>query len=179
MRRKYLDNAYDSGIDPDPNWDPAKEIDKNLERLYAEAALGWNAEAIPRRLGKDATPLELKRDKAFSKRYAYGVQDLLKQWGATPSQITKAIKQKQKDPKLRSKAAQIDWEDHIYQLCAILRHEMRYTATNGRHHNEDKAANAILLRLDNEINQQVQRFENVYSTKISLEKIPETAKKRE
>ncbi len=169
----YLETYFDAGIDPGEDWDPAAEEQAQTARLATELAIARKAESIPRRLGQTATPLELKRDKQFSKRYGYGAEDLLRAWGLNEAQILHLEAEAMKSMEVISKGAQVDWESHIYVLIALLRAEMRRIATSALRHGKIAEGNRIVLRLENELNSQVQRYEKVFGNPVNLGKIPE------
>lgn len=175
---EYLLTYIDLGIAPANTYDPEQITHKHFQRLTKEAAIGWLIADHKRRLGANATPIELARDVKMGKRYAYGAEDILRAWGHPQTRINIATSEHLRNKDVKAKAAQLDWEDHIYQLVAYLRYEMRFNATNATHHNVPKAGRKIVQRLENELNSQVQRYENIFEP-INLLNIPEKITKKD
>lgn len=175
---RYLADLIDTGLPEIQQYDPEEERDKHLQRLANQAAVGFLAEEIPRRLGKDATPLQLARDAQFSKRFGYGAEDMLRAWGVHQKVIDEKILEALEDPQNKRKAAQVDWYEEILSVIAYLRAEMRFNATHGARHRKDKQANKIVLRLENEINTTAQRYAKVFGNPITPKEIVDYENKR-
>lgn len=169
----YLDAFRDPGLPSQNTYDPKSETEKHIERLLRENALLTLTLSHPRRLGKDATPDDLAQDAKLSKLFLFGTSDLLKLYGIGRVKTAKQNEKYLTDPKVKSESAQIDFEEWIYTKIAYLRHELRFNATNGYKHEQELTAKKLVHRLENELNQQVQRYEKITKTKINLEKVPE------
>lgn len=173
---RYIDQYIDNGLEPEPVF-TVEELDglteKHCERLAREIALGNLVLAHKRRLGHDATPRELAADRSFAKRYRYGAENLLESWNVSPKRIRELVKAAERTETTKIAAAQVNWHEHIVNLCAYLRHEMRFVATNANYHNLVKEGSKLILRLENELLLQAQRYEKVFGNPINPQEIPE------
>lgn len=169
----YLQQFLDAGLQPTQNYDLKRKTQQQIDRLLREFALNKLTAAHPRRLGKDASPEDLAQDTHMAKLFAFGCQDILRSYGFDKQETEKQSKKYRKGPQIKRQAATINFEEYIYTKIAYLRHEMREIATNTIDTPNEQQGKKLVNNLNNELFQQVQRYEKVTNTKISLEKVPE------
>lgn len=159
---KYIEQFVDEGITPTDDFDIDAEQEKHIDRLAFEAAYSFLTRNMKRRLGQDASPRELARDKTYATRNMHGCIGLLKAHGLSGKEIDERMKKYLDDEEAKRIAAQIDWLQHMNVKITDLRNAMRLIATNAVHKGNIKDANRLVLRLENELNTTADRYERVF-----------------
>lgn len=172
----YLEQFLDTGIEIDPEFDPQKEAERIWDRLAFEAAYSDLAQAHKRRLGQDATPRELARDKTYAKRNMHGCISLLRAHGLSDGDVSRRIEVYSTDSEARRVAAQIDWLQQLDSKVIQIRNQQRRIATHCLKNGQIKEGNRLVQRLENELNSMSDRYKRVFFLEETTENIEETPK---
>lgn len=105
-------------------FDTDRVRDEEVARLIRGGTVAALAAAIPRRLGQDASPAELARDKKLARRMASVCSRVGREWidGRFPTY-------KQPDAEMRAAAAQVDWGEWAEETSEHLERRRTYVAT--------------------------------------------------
>lgn len=172
----YLEQFLDTGIEIDPEFDLQAETEKIWDRLAFEAAYSKLCHHHKRRLGPDATPRELARDKAYSKRNMHGCISLLMAHGLSQKEIASRMATYESDPEAKTVAAQVDWLQQLRGKIAMLRNHQHKIATHCLKNGTIKEGNRVVLRLENELNSMEDRYKRVFppeNTTENAKEVPE------
>lgn len=135
---RWVDPALPvSGLDRDH-----LEADE-IERILLRLSVVLFASTIPRRLGGDATSVELAEDKRRCRRVGWALRQSLLQW-------TKRVELPEASDEIRQAGAQLDWQEfeelHLATLTTATKRAATWAALNG----ERKWGASIVTRLENE-----------------------------
>lgn len=172
----YLDQYLDTGLEIDPDFDLQTESEKIWDRLAFEAAYSKLCHHHKRRLGPDATPRELARDKAYSKRNMHGCISLLMAHGLSQKEIAERIAVYSTDSEAKTIAAQIDWLQQLTGKIQAIRNHQRKIATHCIKNGTIKEGNRLVQRLENELNSMEDRYKRVFppeNTAKTAKEVPE------
>lgn len=141
----FLQRFFDPALEP-----PAVESSESLEnhqidRLARSQSVVILAGAIPRRLGAEATDIELALDRKRAKRMAHALGQSLKGWTKknVPLPLT---------DELRMEGAQVVWESWASDHLVAIQAELRTLATWAVLHEQEKWGRSCVVRLENERN---------------------------
>lgn len=152
----FLERWNDAGLEVDMGWDPSAYALTQRERISNLALMASHAAEVPRRLGQDATPEELRVDKLISRRVYTRAMSSLINWG------TQEVDQGQSAAELEElhrAGAQVIWSKWWEEYRAQMEQELRLVATTALKTGHLKAGNSFCNRLLNELNIMGQLFE--------------------
>lgn len=156
---QWLDSAYPL----DNEWDPEQFAVKQRERIILNIIIAEAAHAIPRRLGADATPPELAKDKKLNKRLRARWISILHLWEGQPADVEE-YKQHHQDSlqSLNTVAMQRNWHEFMAGYVVEMRDLLANAANNAVNKGENRTANRYCNRLLNELTQIHQLYQEIY-----------------
>lgn len=156
MSGKMYERWIDANQTTDDSFDLEAWTAYQCERLMDIAVMAQMVVDIPRRLGADATPQDLARDKRFAKKLRNQIIGVAEgQW--REEHARKEYKGLIDNPvgprfdRLRQEAAQVDWSEWVPAIIRDLRIGATYIATQLHLRKQGKLANKMVHRFEVEI----------------------------
>ena len=162
----FLEQWFDPTVDAS-SFDPETYAQEKRDMLITHAAVGTHAYAIPRRLGGEATPVDLSQDKRFAKKFTNRYVMILQLWDGHPADVTEAVDSDAQggDSDYSSIAATVDWHEYAKQIVRQVRDDLKLVAAYGLKEGNRKVANKFANRLLNEIVQLNQVYTEIFPEK--------------
>lgn len=147
---RYAEQYLDTGLELDMAWTHELEAEQQRERLVRLAVMAMHAGQMPRRLGGDATPLELRADKRAHRQVLARLTSVYRLWGGQPADITERYHRELENEgsELISAAAQVDWEQWWAANKPKHQEHARRIATHALKLTDRKTANRLIHRLE-------------------------------
>lgn len=163
---KKYEAMVDTTAEMDPEFDLETWQAKQIARLHGIACMANHASGIPRRLGEDASPVELGIDKRFSRKLRNLCLSLIKDQWRTPEAVKDIQKQmvghvftaipddaEWQPDYMRPEGAQVNWYEFLDEHVITVREQAAYMANQLHLRKEFKEANRMYHRLEQELAQ--------------------------
>lgn len=142
-KNSFLQRFFDPALDP-PAVESREQLEaRQIERIGRSMSVSILAGAIPRRLGPEATDIELALDARRAKRMAHALGQSVKGW--TKKKVPLPL-----NDSVRMEGAQIVWEVWASDHLIVITNELRYLATWSILNDQEKWGRSCVVRLENE-----------------------------
>ena len=149
---KFLANYVDEGLEIDSGWSVENEMTDQRQRLSRLMAMAAIAGEIPRRLGADASPPELRADKRLNNSLKNRFSTICQSWTTLQGEEAPLVVPPFDDEEVRKQAAQIDWDAWWPEHKVWLSNHGRVIANHALKLKGRSWANKLVYRLEFEYN---------------------------
>lgn len=152
----FLEQWFDGALEVNEDFSWDQLIDEQIERLFRQGATSLLIAGMKRRLGGEATPVELRKDKKLARKVFHRSVALLRQWSSEKESYNYADVEEYANTHasdLQPLAAQLDWKDFFSNHRREMNDALRICATHAIKTGNQEYANPICNRFYNELTQ--------------------------
>lgn len=143
-RTEYLNRYFDPELTP-PKTTIADLTNRQVDRLTKALVVVIHAGSIPRRLGGEATDIDLALDRKRARRVGWSVKQSLNGWSKKAPKLPI-------DEELRIIGAQLIWSSWYEEYMTTLTNETRLVVTWSILNDEQRWGRSAVVKFENEQN---------------------------
>lgn len=140
----YLGRWVDTGLRLSRDLTEKSIREGEIGRIHSAKVIVLVAWSIPRRLGSDASDVELALDKRRARRVAHALDQSLLSWTKKPPKV-------KPDENDRRAGAQLDWIEFVGHHALGVQDSLRLVATWSMRNDQEVWGRSAVVRLNNEL----------------------------